>query len=298
MVYLSIVTDWFFSRNISSPIDLKPNVNELNRPTKRAHIDLTADNDDQNLDNNSIESRLMKLEIDKDMNESFKQNIIKKLSNLNENMNKFKNEQIEDEKFIKNLESDIINLSQRNEKVEIDLYSNIQSNQSNQLQAQNKNQNQPNAFQIRSPNQNQNTSVNVREGEYNEIYDSLLNKLSDQVKDGMNILKSNIDESSLNVEKNLDVSLQKNLEKVMNDKFNPMLQQLNDEFNRIQKSNSNIIENGNMNNNDNNKNNDEVAYNKNYIQSLLQELKDAQAAHEKRISDIENRITKAFEDSW
>lgn len=240
----------------------------------------------------------MKLEIDKDMNESFKQNIIKKLSNLNENMNKFKNEQIEDEKFIKNLESDIINLSQRNEKVEIDLYSNIQSNQSNQLQAQNKNQNQPNAFQIRSPNQNQNTSVNVREGEYNEIYDSLLNKLSDQVKDGMNILKSNIDESSLNVEKNLDVSLQKNLEKVMNDKFNPMLQQLNDEFNRIQKSNSNIIENGNMNNNDNNKNNDEVAYNKNYIQSLLQELKDAQAEHEKRISDIENRITKAFEDSW
>ena len=240
----------------------------------------------------------MKLEIDKDMNESFKQNIIKKLSNLNENMNKFKNEQIEDEKFIKNLESDIINLSQRNEKVEIDLYSNIQSNQSNQLQAQNKNQNQPNAFQIRSPNQNQNTSVNVREGEYNEIYDSLLNKLSDQVKDGMNILKSNIDESSLNVEKNLDVSLQKNLEKVMNEKFNPMLQQLNDEFNRIQKSNSNIIENGNMNNNDNNKNNDEVAYNKNYIQSLLQELKDAQAEHEKRISDIENRITKAFEDSW
>ena len=240
----------------------------------------------------------MKLEIDKDMNESFKQNVIKKLSNLNENMNKFKNEQIEDEKLIKNLESDIINLSQRNEKVEIDLYSNIQSNQSNQLQAQNKNQNQPNAFQIRSPNQNQNTSVNVREGEYNEIYDSLLNKLSDQVKDGMNILKSNIDESSLNVEKNLDVSLQKNLEKVMNDKFNPMLQQLNDEFNRIQKSNSNIIENGNMNNNDNNKNNDEVAYNKNYIQSLLQELKDAQAEHEKRISDIENRITKAFEDSW
>ena len=240
----------------------------------------------------------MKLEIDKDMNESFKQNVIKKLSNLNENMNKFKNEQIEDEKFIKNLESDIINLSQRNEKVEIDLYSNIQSNQSNQLQAQNKNRNQPNTFQIRSPNQNQNTSVNVREGEYNEMYDSLLNKLSDQVKDGMNILKSNIDESSLNVEKNLDVSLQKNLEKVMNDKFNPMLQQLNDEFNRIQKSNSNIIENGNMNNKDNNKKNDEDAYNKNYIQSLLQELKDAQAAHEKRISDIENRITKAFEDSW
>ena len=237
----------------------------------------------------------MKLEIDKDMNESFKQNVIKKLSNLNENMNKFKNEQVEDEKLIKSLESDIINLSQRNEKVEFDLYSNIQSNQ---LQSQNENRNQSNAFQIRSPNQNQNNSVNVREEEYNKMYDSLLNKLSDQVKDGMNILKSNIDESSLNVEKNLDVSLQKNLEKVMNDKFNPMLQQLNDEFNRIQKSNSNIIENGNMNNNDNNKNNDEVAYNKNYIQSLLQELKDAQAEHEKRISDIENRITKAFEDSW